>query len=49
MIDVGHFIGGKRVPGKSGRTADIMQPNMRRVGTTEMGQAIVKEMERLVA
>jgi malonate-semialdehyde dehydrogenase (acetylating)/methylmalonate-semialdehyde dehydrogenase len=26
MIEVGHFIGGKRVPGKSGRTADIMQP-----------------------
>ena len=31
------------------RTADIMQSNMRKVGTTEMGQAIVKEMERLVA
>lgn len=31
------------------RTADIMQPNMRRVGTTEMGQAIVKEMDRLMA
>ena len=31
------------------RTGDIMQPNMRKVGTTEMGQAIVKEMERLVA
>jgi malonate-semialdehyde dehydrogenase (acetylating)/methylmalonate-semialdehyde dehydrogenase len=26
MIEVGHFIGGKRVAGKSGRTADIMQP-----------------------
>ena len=26
MIEVGHFIGGKHVPGKSGRTADILQP-----------------------
>ncbi|MDF1599509.1 CoA-acylating methylmalonate-semialdehyde dehydrogenase [Mesorhizobium sp. YIM 152430] len=26
MIEVGHFIGGKRVAGKSGRNADIMQP-----------------------
>jgi malonate-semialdehyde dehydrogenase (acetylating)/methylmalonate-semialdehyde dehydrogenase len=26
MIEVGHFIGGKRVAGTSGRTADIMQP-----------------------
>jgi 3-isopropylmalate dehydrogenase len=31
------------------RTSDIMQPNMRSVGTTEMGKAIVTEMERLVA
>jgi len=30
------------------RTADIMQPNMRSVGTTEMGKAIVTEMERLI-
>ncbi|MGE0628671.1 MAG: 3-isopropylmalate dehydrogenase [Hyphomicrobiaceae bacterium] len=29
------------------RTGDIMQPNMRSVGTTEMGAAIVKEFERL--
>ena len=29
------------------RTGDIMQPNMRKVGTTEMGAAIVKELERL--
>ncbi len=29
------------------RTGDIMQPNMRSVGTTEMGEAIVKEFERL--
>ena len=26
MIEVGHFIGGKRVAGKSGRSQDIMQP-----------------------
>ncbi|MGY6707931.1 MAG: CoA-acylating methylmalonate-semialdehyde dehydrogenase [Rhizobiaceae bacterium] len=26
MIEVGHFIGGKRVPGTSGRSQDIMQP-----------------------
>ncbi len=31
------------------RTADIMQPNMRAVGTAEMGAAIVKEFERLAA
>jgi len=31
------------------RTGDIMQPNMRSVGTTEMGAAIVKELETLVA
>jgi len=31
------------------RTGDIMQPNMRKVGTAEMGAAIVKEMERLAA
>jgi 3-isopropylmalate dehydrogenase len=29
------------------RTGDIMQPNMRQVGTGEMGGAIVKELERL--
>ena len=26
MIEYGHFIGGKRVAGTSGRTADVMQP-----------------------
>ena len=31
------------------RTGDIMQPNMRQVGTTEMGSAILKELERLTA
>jgi len=29
------------------RTGDIMQPNMRQVGTAEMGKAILKELERL--
>jgi 3-isopropylmalate dehydrogenase len=29
------------------RTGDIMQPNMRKVGTTEMGAAILEELERL--
>jgi 3-isopropylmalate dehydrogenase len=29
------------------RTGDIMQPNMRSVGTSEMGAAILKEVERL--
>ncbi len=29
------------------RTGDIMQPNMRQVGTTEMGEAILSEMQRL--
>ena len=31
------------------RTADIMQPNMRKAGTAEMGKAILEEMEKLVA
>ena len=31
------------------RTGDIMQPNMRCVGTIEMGKAILTEFERLVA
>ncbi len=31
------------------RTADIAQPNTRGVNTTEMGKAIVTEMERLIA
>src|SRR5690554_6731051 len=26
MLDIGHFIGGKRVAGKSGRSQDLMQP-----------------------
>jgi 3-isopropylmalate dehydrogenase len=29
------------------RTGDIMQPNMRAVGTTDMGKAILTELERL--
>ncbi len=29
------------------RTADIMQPNMRKVGTSEMGKAILEEVEKL--
>jgi 3-isopropylmalate dehydrogenase len=29
------------------RTPDIMQPNMRKVGTAEMGGAILEELERL--
>ncbi len=31
------------------RTADIMQPNMRLVSTSEMGAAIIEEMDRLSA
>jgi 3-isopropylmalate dehydrogenase len=31
------------------RTGDIMQPNMRKVGTAEMGSAILEELERLTA
>ncbi len=31
------------------RTADIMQPNMREVSTSEMGAAIIEEMDRLSA
>jgi 3-isopropylmalate dehydrogenase len=29
------------------RTGDIMQPNMRKVGTTEMGKAVLAEIEKL--
>ena len=31
------------------RTGDIMQPDMRKVGTTEMGRAILDELEKLAA
>jgi 3-isopropylmalate dehydrogenase len=31
------------------RTGDIMQPGMTKVGTTEMGSAILKQMEALAA
>jgi 3-isopropylmalate dehydrogenase len=31
------------------RTGDIMQDNRRKVGTREMGAAIVKELDRLAA
>ena len=31
------------------RTGDIMQPNMRQVGTAEMGKAIIEEIDRLAA
>jgi 3-isopropylmalate dehydrogenase len=31
------------------RTGDIMQPGMTKVGTTEMGKAIVDEVAKLVA
>ncbi len=37
------------VLGQGYRTGDIMQPNMRQVSTTEMGSAIVTELERLAA
>jgi 3-isopropylmalate dehydrogenase len=30
------------------RTGDIMQPNMRKVGTTEMGKTIAEEIEKLM-
>ena len=29
------------------RTADIMQPNMRKAGTADMGKAILEEVEKL--
>jgi hypothetical protein len=31
------------------RTGDIMQPNMRKIGTAEMGQAILAEVEKLAS
>jgi 3-isopropylmalate dehydrogenase len=31
------------------RTADILQPNMRKVGSAEMGKAILEEVEKLAA
>ena len=31
------------------RTVDILQPNMRKVGTAEMGKAILEEVEKLAA
>ncbi len=38
-----------RVLAQGYRTSDIMQPNMREVGTDEMGSAILKELEALTA
>jgi 3-isopropylmalate dehydrogenase len=38
-----------RTLGRGLRTADIMQDNMRRVSTREMGQAIIDELELLAA
>ena len=31
------------------RIADILQPNMRKIGTAQMGSAIVEEVEKLMA
>jgi 3-isopropylmalate dehydrogenase len=31
------------------RTADIMQPGMARVGTSVMGEAVVRELDKLAA
>ncbi|MFQ5973645.1 MAG: hypothetical protein ACE5Q3_15060 [Alphaproteobacteria bacterium] len=31
------------------RTADIMQPGMKRISTTEMGEAVVAALDRLAA
>ena len=39
----------ERVLDQGLRTGDIMQPNMRTAGTTDMGKAILGELERLVA
>jgi 3-isopropylmalate dehydrogenase len=39
----------KAVLDKGLRTGDIMQPGMKQVSTTEMGKAVVAEMERLAA
>jgi 3-isopropylmalate dehydrogenase len=33
---------------KGVRTGDIMQPGMKRVSTTEMGNAVLAEIEKLV-
>jgi 3-isopropylmalate dehydrogenase len=35
--------------GRALRTADIMQDNMRKVSTREMGEAIIGELEHLAA
>ena len=39
----------KAVLDKNLRTGDIMQPGMKQVSTTEMGKAVVAELERLAA
>jgi 3-isopropylmalate dehydrogenase len=39
----------KRVLDAGLRTGDIMQPGMRKVSTVEMGDAILKEVERQAA
>jgi 3-isopropylmalate dehydrogenase len=37
----------KNALGKGVRTGDIMQPGMTRVSTTEMGNAVLGELEKL--
>jgi 3-isopropylmalate dehydrogenase len=39
----------EKVLGGGLRTADIMQPGMARVGTSVMGEALVRELDKLSA
>jgi 3-isopropylmalate dehydrogenase len=39
----------EKVLGGGLRTADIMQAGMARVGTTVMGEAVVRELDKLAA
>jgi malonate-semialdehyde dehydrogenase (acetylating)/methylmalonate-semialdehyde dehydrogenase len=48
MRDIGHFIGGKRVPGGSGRTGDVFNPNTGEV-QAKVAFASKAEMQQAIA
>ena len=48
MRDIGHFIGGKQVPGTSGRTGDVFNPNTGEV-QAKVALASKSEVEKAIA
>src|ERR1043166_7902618 len=48
MRDIGHFIGGKQVPGTSGRTGDVFNPNTGEA-QAKVALASKSEVEKAIA